>query len=51
MNKKNKPLEKLTKEEFNGLKKMGFLWEFYPNAPEFYKEIKKNENKRIKNWR
>jgi hypothetical protein len=33
-------LKDLTKEEFNILKCMGFLWELYPEAPEFYEEIR-----------
>ena len=34
-----KKLEDLTEHEFNTLKKMGFLWEFFPDAPELYKSI------------
>ena len=36
-----KQLKDLTKHEFNLLKLMGFLWEFYPNAPETYDELKR----------
>jgi hypothetical protein len=35
-----KRLTDLTEEEFNKLKEMGFLWEFYPDAPELFKDIK-----------
>lgn len=40
-NKPRKNLSELTEEEFKRLKGTGFLWEFYPEAPEFYKDIKK----------
>ena len=32
-------LSDLTEEEFEILKKMGFLYEFYPDAPEFHWQI------------
>ena len=37
MNKKQ--LQNLTRHEFDLLKLTGFLWEFYPNAPESYDEL------------
>lgn len=37
-----KKLTDLTIIEFNELKDSGMLWEFYPNAPEFYDEIKQS---------
>lgn len=38
----NKPkLHELSKEEFNMLKNIGMLWEFYPEAPEFWEDIQK----------
>lgn len=36
-----KSLRTLTKYEFTTLKKMGLLWELYPEAPEHYKDIYK----------
>lgn len=39
---KNNPKKKLSdisEEEFNELKKIGLLWEFYPDAPEFFIDI------------
>lgn len=41
-----KKLEKLTKREFNKLKEMGYLWEFYPNAPETWEKIKRLDLKK-----
>ena len=38
---KKKLLNKLTKKEFYTLQQLGMLYEFYPEAPEFYEEIKK----------
>ena len=38
--KKMKRKKKLTKEEFEKLKASGMLWEFYPEAPEFFEDIK-----------
>ena len=35
---KNKSLTDLTEHEFRTLKKMGFLWEFFPEATGVYKE-------------
>lgn len=35
-----KKLVDLTNEEFNKLKELGLLWEFYPDAPSTYQEIK-----------
>ena len=40
---KDKSLLALGKSEFNKLKKAGFLWEFYPDAPEFYEELIKEK--------
>ena len=38
----NKPeLKELTEKEFNILKNLGMLWEFYPEAPEFWNQIKR----------
>ena len=34
-----KPLKKLKRKEFELLKSMGFLWEFYPDAPDAYEKI------------
>jgi hypothetical protein len=34
-----KDLQHLTEKEFNSLKEIGMLWEFYPNAPQFHKDI------------
>lgn len=34
---KNKKLTDLTEQEFKALKKMGFLWEFFPEATGDYK--------------
>ena len=40
-----KQLKDLTEKEFNNLKNIGMLYEFYPDAPETYEEIKgKNIN-------
>jgi hypothetical protein len=36
-----KKLSDLTKNQFDGLKECGMLWELYPNAPEMYEDIKK----------
>ena len=33
----------LTEDEFNALKDLGFLWEFYPDAPNTWKEIPGNK--------
>lgn len=35
-----KDIKVLTEEEFNSLKASGMLWEIFPEAPEFYREIK-----------
>jgi hypothetical protein len=35
-----KTLDQLTKKEFEALKESGMLWEFYPEAPEFHREIR-----------
>lgn len=35
---RNKELTDLTEREFRTLKKMGFLWEFFPEATGNYKE-------------
>ena len=35
---KNKKLTDLTEQEFETLKKSGFLWEFFPEATGNYKE-------------
>jgi len=35
------PLKELTEKDFYSLKASGMLWEIYPEAPEFYSEIKK----------
>ena len=43
--KPKKKLTDLTEHQFNKLKEMGHLWEFYPDAPETYKELKKRKNK------
>ena len=32
-------LDSLTKKEFEQLKECGMLWELYPEAPEYWKEI------------
>ena len=37
-------LEDLTLYEFEMLKSMGFLWEFYPDAPNTFNEIKKEKS-------
>lgn len=39
-----KQLTELTKQEFNTLKQMGFLWELFPEAPEKFEEITKDTN-------
>jgi len=36
----SKKLNELTKEEFEKLKLSGMLWELFPEAPEFYEDIK-----------
>lgn len=36
-----KTTQDLTEYEFNTLKDMGFLWEFFPDAPASFQEIKK----------
>ena len=36
-----KKLSELSETDFERLKASGMLWEFYPEAPEFYKEIQK----------
>lgn len=33
-------LKKLSKEDFEILKSTGMLWEIFPDAPEFYEDIK-----------
>lgn len=38
-----KTLEELTKHEFDILRTMGLLWEFYPKAPNSYNQIKRNK--------
>lgn len=38
---KSMKLNQITKRDFDELKKWGMLWEFYPDAPEFYEEIKR----------
>lgn len=40
-----KKLTELTRYEFSILEKSGMLWVFYPEAPEFYDEIKRDETK------
>ena len=35
---KNKELTELSEDEFNTLKEMGYLWEFFPEATRNYKE-------------
>ncbi|MCK9543717.1 MAG: hypothetical protein M0R03_16985 [Novosphingobium sp.] len=41
-NKKSKKhLKNITEDEFDTLKEMGLLWEFYPEAPEFFRDINK----------
>ena len=45
-----KPLYELTEYEFNTLKEMGFLWEFYPQAPETYEILKKEHNWYLENF-
>jgi len=44
-------LEKLTEKEFNLLKNNGILYEFYPDAPEFYYQITRRKvcSKKSKN--
>lgn len=42
--KNKKSLESLSEKDFNILKKSGFLWEFYPDAPSNYKDIIKNKS-------
>lgn len=34
-------LKQITKSDFNELKNWGMLYDFYPDAPEFYEEIKR----------
>jgi len=41
----DKTLNKLTEKEFEFLKELGMLWEFYPEAPENYKQIQMIEEK------
>lgn len=36
-----KPLNELTPDEFSTLKRMGFLHEIYPDAPETWQEMSK----------
>lgn len=36
-----KKLSDLTELQFNSLKNIGLLWEFFPDSPEFYENIKK----------
>lgn len=43
----NKTLKDLSFEDFEQLKRMGYLWEFYPEAPEFYSEILNFETKNV----
>ena len=38
-----KNVSDLTEDEFNTLKDLGFLWEFYPDAPNTWKEIPGNK--------
>jgi len=33
-------LKDLSKEDFELLKESGMLWEIFPDAPEFYEEVK-----------
>ena len=40
-----KKLTELTEKEFFTLKATGMLWEFYPEAPFSYDDIKKMTNK------
>ena len=40
---RKKHLKNLNEEEFNKLKESGMLYELYPKAPEFYKDIKKEK--------
>lgn len=42
-----RPLHSLTKKEFDELKKSGMLWELYPEAPEYWKEIEEYERNQI----
>lgn len=37
-------LEELTETEFKLLKNNGLLWEVYPEAPEFYEDIKRQDS-------
>lgn len=36
-----KPLSELSSDEFSTLKRMGFLYDFYPDAPDTYAELSK----------
>ena len=42
-----RPLNSLTKKEFEQLKECGMLWELYPEAPEYWKEIEEHERNQI----
>jgi len=43
-----KPLKKLKRKEFELLKSMGFLWEFYTDAPDTYEKIHRDKRKKDK---
>ena len=43
----SKLLRELSETEFNRLKDVGMLWKIYPNAPESYLEVAREECKRI----
>jgi len=42
-----RPFHSLTQKEFDELKKSGMLWELYPEAPEYWKEIEEYERNQI----
>lgn len=39
-----KPLSELTSDEFSTLKRMGFLYDIYPDAPKTWHEMSKYKN-------